>query len=961
MPIRRLVLGSLVAVALSVPFGGMEGVRAGLSAQGPSSRVGSRQAAPPPQLRTASTATRPVEAAPSSALHASSAVAMNSPSAFAVVGSFRTAKGAMEHLRNLRERHMSLDLAVYPPYYRSGYWTVVSAAYSTPAEADQHVKFFRSSRLQVDAYVRELRRPSRRSYDVYAPSIALPTYPDLIRPPSPASMVESSHFVFVATSPDENGAGQVAEDIRRRYPGLKIAVFGPRPNSSVWGVALAAHASAEQAAKAQQLARRLNLVETATTVVIPASEASTWRASDRVLMSEARAFRERVESCFRDGSVTISDMRACADAWVTPDVLNACIGTSNAAGDNLPSLAEAEACVALPDTAEGARVLAQLGFTPATVLVLKASNYLSLNGTDIANCVADAKGNSQALQKCLLPKLFSPQQKTIADCTAKSDAQAVTTCILAATAESDKTGVAKCMESTDRSLNAIAMCLKGDDQAALLRMAAFQGCTSSATTQKEFLSKCVGPLQGPNRAVVQCAAQAGGDPQKVKECAVEQFPNGRDVVALAECSAAAGKDPEKLSKCLIKGDIGGVGAAIAACTAGAAASANALATCLANLDPKFKVAQDLRKCVASAVDDPAAAIRLCAKDVLQPDSQKLAVCLLTAGGDPLAALSACGGTPAESARVVETVACLQRVGNATDDLARCLLIDRPNTSAALEATVCASRSSGDPAKLALCAAPHLGGPAGEVAACLAAQPASRRDPARCVGAADPRLADAQKVYNCLSRGKDAAALISGCSEGILDDKTRQAATCVASANGDRTALAACAGQAVLPGEAGRLVGCAASSQGPTSFGVCAVAPGMNEEFRIAAECAVSSGGEPISFASCTGGRLTIRELTKCIGGEVGKDCFGPNNTIRKYYETMFNDLTKGPGPNNDILVAVRTAGKALEDVGKGVEHVVNEVKKQAEEAVNRAKERLSNPTKDPGATVVCVVTLFTKC
>jgi hypothetical protein len=67
---------------------------------------------------------------------------------------------------------------------------------------------------------------------------------------------------------------------------------------------------------------------------------------------------------------------------------------------------------------------------------------------------------------------------------------------------------------------------------------------------------------------------------------------------------------------------------------------------------------------------------------------------------------------------------------------------------------------------------------------------------------------------------------------------------------------------------------------------------MNEEWRITAECAVETGGEPFSFAGCTAGRLTLKELTQCFSGG---SCFGPNNTIVKYYADAFHDLLHGPG------------------------------------------------------------------
>lgn len=49
---------------------------------------------------------------------------------------------------------------------------------------------------------------------------------------------------------------------------------------------------------------------------------------------------------------------------------------------------------------------------------------------------------------------------------------------------------------------------------------------------------------------------------------------------------------------------------------------------------------------------------------------------------------------------------------------------------------------------------------------------------------------------------------------------------------------------------------------------------------------------------------------------------GPNNEIVKFAKNAWNDITKGPGPNNDLRKAVEAAGKALGDginitVGKG--------------------------------------------
>jgi hypothetical protein len=104
---------------------------------------------------------------------------------------------------------------------------------------------------------------------------------------------------------------------------------------------------------------------------------------------------------------------------------------------------------------------------------------------------------------------------------------------------------------------------------------------------------------------------------------------------------------------------------------------------------------------------------------------------------------------------------------------------------------------------------------------------------------------------------------------------------------------------------------------------------MNEEWRIAAECAVSSGGVPVTFAVCTGGRLTIRELFKCVQGRIGESCFGPNNTIRKFFENAFHDLLNGPGEGNDIVKGLNEVRNFAQGIGDGMAHARDELDKQA--------------------------------
>ena len=227
----------------------------------------------------------------------------------------------------------------------------------------------------------------------------------------------------------------------------------------------------------------------------------------------------------------------------------------------------------------------------------------------------------------------------------------------------------------------------------------------------------------------------------------------------------------------------------------------------------------------------------------------------------------------------------------------------------------------DNAEKATCLARNIGGDAGRLASCIRAG-GEAMDVAACAMGGSKEAQIAQKMLRCAKSGRNSASILANCADGVLDEKSRQTLGCVVGAGSDKAKLASCAAGTVLPKEAARLVGCATSSQGPTSFALCAAGPSMNEEWRIAAECAVETGGNPVGFAGCTAGRLTVRELTKCFNGQIGKDCFGPNNTIVKTLNNHYSDLTKGPGQNNEIVKAI----KAVEEVTGGPNSVINDPK-----------------------------------
>jgi hypothetical protein len=307
------------------------------------------------------------------------------------------------------------------------------------------------------------------------------------------------------------------------------------------------------------------------------------------------------------------------------------------------------------------------------------------------------------------------------------------------------------------------------------------------------------------------------------------------------------------------------------CLGGGKPTLNKVSACTTDPAVDKKISQ-VRSCIASADSEDAA--RKCVAATMSSQQREVAQCLGNAG------------------TAQETAACLDSLS--------------PEMKKARQVADCVTQSS-DREAVTQCILGKAGGDAGKIARCIKGPNVSGAT--ACILGNSPQAQAASDVYRCIEGGRDAAALIAGCTQRVLDDKSRQTLSCISRAQDDRAQLAGCAASAVLPPEAARIVGCASNSAGPTSFALCAAGPQMNEEWRIAAECAVQSGGNPVSFTGCTAGRLTVRELTKCFSGQVGKDCFGPNNSIVVTLKNSFNDITHGPGENNEIVKAIRTVGE----------------------------------------------------
>ncbi|MGK0272109.1 MAG: hypothetical protein ACI88H_002775 [Cocleimonas sp.] len=219
------------------------------------------------------------------------------------------------------------------------------------------------------------------------------------------------------------------------------------------------------------------------------------------------------------------------------------------------------------------------------------------------------------------------------------------------------------------------------------------------------------------------------------------------------------------------------------------------------------------------------------------------------------------------------------------------------------------------------------------------------------------------LYNCAKKSNDDNTKLALCSLSALGGKNEKAAvsqigSCYASHQDNYDMYPLCMAQQNMNEDAAILLSCVEkqSQQGDVTFyGTAACYGGsvidLTPEQQIALECAAGTGGEPYSFATCAGGRLTARELSKCfthgIGGQgcfgpnndivkalrgIGIDIsreFGPNNTIVKNWNNAVNDIKNGPGKNNEVTKTLRNAANDLKngpgknnDIVKAVESVV---------------------------------------
>jgi uncharacterized membrane protein len=175
--------------------------------------------------------------------------------------------------------------------------------------------------------------------------------------------------------------------------------------------------------------------------------------------------------------------------------------------------------------------------------------------------------------------------------------------------------------------------------------------------------------------------------------------------------------------------------------------------------------------------------------------------------------------------------------------------------------------------------------------------------ARCL--AKNRLSEEQaELFDCAARNRGNYGAMAACAGGgFLDEDQERILSCVEQNASSYKNMGLCVAGTRLNSEQSRIVNCVASNSGSyTQMAVCAVGNQLTPEQQVMVSCAISTGGQPYAMAGCVGTQLTANELQKCIDKGIGGDgCFGRNNTAVKFISNAWKDVTKGPGPSNDLL------------------------------------------------------------
>lgn len=831
-----------------------------------------------------------------------------------VVASFRTATGALRQLHFLRERFPGVHGAVYSPRREKHCcWTVVIASYASPEQSRQMAYKARSLGIARNAYVLTLQGSisEQEHFRLYPPSADINAFPNALADAPKIVTDDRDLILLLGTYQDVTAAEAIARRWESQFSGLHLAVV-QAPNGE-FGVAIATFVGKQVETESLAAVKAMGIVrDKFQEVVLPSGIAPQWTTVVRPGTQSALA-AETVITCYKSAhSFSVEELHACSGIWLTPQTLTRCLLSSD--------------CLGVRDPVDVERFLSANGLTRNSVLNIDPNSIPDYGraaelGKAIQECRSTAGKSPQEFEKCIAPHLLSPTEEKVASCAANSKTGTdLTNCFLPAVGNDDLRKQIECLQSHFKEDDRIGTCLA--DAGLQDKMKSINQCASSVQGKSDPLRRCVLPTFSPqDRKKAECLLKTTNGGAAQLGCIFDDRTEIREAQKITVCVEAGPNQAARAAACLAD-RVGGDLAKIRTCLGSGLITPELAATCAMPAKPELASVARLSSCLLRS-KDASSVLTNCASGFV--DQQAVAVVAVSC------AISAQTETDLMRRCVLPTLpdddqrkaACMLQ--NRTDEAATlgCVIDDRSEIKNALAIEQCVERSNGDQRKAGLCLARRFGGDVGQIAGCLGDGPVTAELAATCAFPSDSNIGKAARLASCAATAADAASMLASCSTGLVDPKIQTATACVARSSGATEKLVGCGASLVLPPEAARVAACAATSQSVSAFAVCSVAPVLSPEWEIAAECAVSTGGQPVAFGTCTAGRLSLRELSKCLTGQIGKDCFGENNEIVKFYGGLGDSILHGPG---DASV-VRQIGTALQGGADGAAHFGNEVAK----------------------------------
>lgn len=606
---------------------------------------------------------------------------------FAVVASFKSQRGAMRRLFELRERIPGIDAVVFPPAGSGRYWTVAVASFVAQPEAANATRFLRRSRLTHDAYVIGMRQMEwhGRPFVPRAASIDLSKFPVLTGRVPGVVTPDVAHVVILRRFTSASEAMQALASFEQ-FKGVRLVVL---ESDSTHAIAAANYVDAEGAKQAIALAQRLG-VRDPEDIVVPAG-APLWKESQEIA-EQRRKIAAKVTECYKGLSTTVRQLHDCSGLWLTPSLLTQCLVES-----------DCYAATELPDVenflkSHGLTSLDQQLGVQLSAIVPKA-DFRAL-GTALDACRKAAAGSQSAFDECAVRAGLNKENVETLTCAASAATSAAIAACLTKGLPQDQAAQVACLESARGNELELARCLGFDPT----KLNALKQCTAATSrSQGTMFRDCVLPSLGESeRRTAECLLANRNNAVGALKCSPNTADLASRYAAVSECAARFPDSTSRAAAC-IASKSGVVPATIASCLGGTEITPELAAQCAFPGNKDAVKAARLASCIADGAD-AVTLLGSCSEGVVDPKVSAFASCASKAGGstERIAGCAAGQVLPPEAARLAQCAATSQ----SATGVAVCAVA--PNLSEEWRiAAECAVSSGGVPVTFAACAAGRL--------------------------------------------------------------------------------------------------------------------------------------------------------------------------------------------------------------------------------------------------------------